>query len=104
VTGDEITKEGIIPHDPLTLEGGLGAIEIVARYAELHLDDATFPLFADPTVSARQVRELGAGANWWMNDYLRLTLDFIHSEFKGGAGTGDRPSEDAILSMLQLAF
>jgi phosphate-selective porin OprO/OprP len=105
LTGDEITKEGIVPRNPLSLsDGGLGAFEIVARYAELHLDDATFPLFADPTVSARRARELGVGINWWMNEYLRASLDYIHTDFRGGAGTGDRTPENAILSMMQLAL
>src|SRR5262249_43642726 len=50
VTLDEITKEGIIPRRPLSLsQRGFGAWEVVGRYAELRLDDATFPLFSDPT-------------------------------------------------------
>src|SRR5204863_2155248 len=53
VTGEDATYGTIVPRrsfDPRN--GGWGALQVVARFSELDIDDAAFPLFSDPLSSA----------------------------------------------------
>lgn len=59
---------------------------------------------ADPAKSAGRARSWGAGVNWHLNRSVKLALDYERTKFKGGAAGGDRESEGAVLSRLQLAF
>ena len=82
-----------------------GAFEIAVRYARLEIDDAAFPLFADPSTSASEAAGWAVGLNWYLNKILRASVDFFHTDFEGGrAGDVTRQDENAISTRLQLAF
>jgi phosphate-selective porin OprO/OprP len=81
-----------------------GAFELVARISRLEVDDAAFPLFANPASAASAAESLGFGVNWYLNRNLRLMLDYERTEFEGGAAAGDREDENALLSRFQIAF
>jgi phosphate-selective porin OprO/OprP len=90
--------------------GRWGAWQVVGRYSELDIDPAAFPLFADPTSSAREAHEWSAGLNWYMNRNVRMNTSFSHTTFDGG-GTGTsapgsvtRRNENVLFTRLQLAF
>jgi phosphate-selective porin OprO/OprP len=87
---------------------GFGALEVVARYQELHFDSDAFTggstSFADPTTVAREARDLGVGLNWYLNQNLRWMFDFDRTQFEGGAATGNRPDERAFLMQIQMTF
>jgi phosphate-selective porin OprO and OprP len=90
------------PFDPA--RGQWGAFQLAARYGELHVDKDAFPVFADPTKSARVDESWGVGFNWYLNRNLRFMLDYEQTDFTGGDIQGDRPKEHAILTRLQISY
>jgi phosphate-selective porin OprO/OprP len=74
------------------------------RYSELRIDDAAFPVFADPALSVHAAREFAGGINWYLTDYVKLMISYHRTDFQGGAGKGDRDPENAIMGRLQLAL
>jgi phosphate-selective porin OprO/OprP len=105
LTGEDAGYRGVNPKKPFSLtDNQWGAWEVTARYSELDIDDATFPRFASRS-SATEAHAFGFGLNWYANRNLRTTVNYIHTEFKGG-GAGGVPSRDenAILSRVQLSF
>lgn len=81
-----------------------GALELTARIHGLSLDDAAFPTFADSTTSARSARAWAVGFNWYVNPNVKLTADYEQTLFRGGARSGDRAPERALLSRIQFSF
>ncbi len=107
LTGELASYKGITPRNNFDLEKGTwGAFEVVTRYGELKLDDALFQeSFADPNASISEERAWAAGLNCYLNKNIRLSLDFEHTEFKGGAkGSEDRIPESVVSSRIQLAY
>ena len=106
LTGEKASyNKGVKPKNPINpKEGKWGAFEIAARYNELRIDNAAFPVFADPTASANLARAFGGGVNWYLTDNVKFVLDFEHTLFHGGAKTGNRQSENALQTRLQLYF
>ena len=57
LTGEKAGFRSPAPKRPFDLkEGGFGAIELVARYGELTPDEASFPVFANPTQSVTKAK------------------------------------------------
>jgi phosphate-selective porin OprO/OprP len=110
LTDDAPAYKGITPKRPFSLKDGQwGAWELVARVGQLHADNEAFygsstTRFADPAKSASQATAWGVGLNWYLNRNLRWTLDFDHTDFEGGATTGDRPAEDFLSTRFQVVF
>jgi phosphate-selective porin OprO/OprP len=61
-------------------------------------------VFADPARSARRAREWGVGLNWYLERRVKIAANYLHTTFDGGATTGDREDENAILTRFQVAF
>jgi phosphate-selective porin OprO/OprP len=107
LTGEDCTYRGASkPSHPFALDGeGWGAVELVARYGELEVDEDAFPVYADPSVSARRAQAWGLGINWYLTGNLKLVLNYTDASFDGGAPLGaDRPDEEAVFSRLQVSF
>ncbi len=106
VTGEPESYDSIVPAQNFEpWENRWGGVELVARYGVLDIDSDAFAQgFADPTKSARQAKEWVIGVNWHLNRSVKLVLDYANTDFKGGSTSGDRRSERAILSRVQLAF
>jgi phosphate-selective porin OprO/OprP len=110
VTGEKNSYYKIVParnFDPWTFfDGAWGALELVGRYTELSVDSDVYKLgFADPNKSARRDRAWAIGANWYLNQMVRIMLDFDQSKFTRGAKNGgDRPNEDVLMSRVQFVF
>jgi phosphate-selective porin OprO/OprP len=113
LTGEDAAYKGaVIPRhafDPLG--GGWGALQLVARYAELNVDSDAFPLFANPATSARSAASWSVGLNWWLNRNVRIMTSFSHTDFQGGGGPGasapaavTRKDENVLFTRMQLAF
>jgi phosphate-selective porin OprO and OprP len=94
-------------------KGGMGALQLLARFDYLDLDDTkliaaptnTFATGANVLASAasRQARggkQLGylAGITWIPTDYVRFLLNYIHTDVEGGpfAATADPTSTDPV--------
>jgi phosphate-selective porin OprO/OprP len=107
LTGEDNGYRGVAkPSHPFALDGeGWSAFELVARYGELKVDEDAFPVYADPSASARRARAWGLGINWYLNGNLKLVLNYTGASFDGGAPPGaDRPDEEAVFSRLQVSF
>lgn len=106
LTGEDATYRGVKPANPYVPGGaGWGALEIVARYGVLDIDDAVFPVYADPSKSVSQARDAGVGLNWYFSGNARAALNYDETRFTGGnAGGGDRDREQALFARLQVSF
>jgi phosphate-selective porin OprO/OprP len=106
LTGEDSSFRGVNPKKPFSLtDNQWGAWEVTARVSHLDIDDQAFPTFSDPSRSATEANAYGFGLNWYANRNIRTTLNYIHTDFKGGdAGTVTREDENAILTRLQVAF
>lgn len=104
LTGEKASYRGITPRKPVDARG-VGAVELVARYSELQVDDDAFPAFADPTRSARKAREWAVGVNWYPEQRIKIAVNYGRTSFDGGAPAGaDRDHEKALLTRFQVAF
>ena len=114
LTGEASTFKGVTPKSPFSIDNRTwGALELVGRYSELNIDEDTFSgggdSFADPTRSAQEAAAWAVGFNWYLNQNLKLVLDYEQTSFEGGGGgtadaPEDREDEQALLSRIQLAF
>lgn len=106
ITGESLGyKGGVKPsHDFSPGGGGWGAWELTARYGYTDVDDAAFTTYASATASATKATSTGLGVAWYLSENLKLLADFDHTEFKGGAVTGDRADEDFASGRLQFRY
>jgi phosphate-selective porin OprO/OprP len=82
-----------------------GALELVARVHRLNVGDEAFAIgFADITRSVRSATAWAIGLNWYLNRNIKYVLNYEQTSFGGGAATGDRPREKAILARAQVYF
>lgn len=105
LTGETPSYKGITPrHNFSIADGNWGALEVVARYAELDIDRSAFPVYAASASSARDAHAYSAGLNWYPNRIFRASVNYTLTDFDGGNGSGNRRSENAILTRLQVSF
>jgi len=112
LTGEDATFNGVTPKHPFNPHNGQwGALQVVGRYADLDIDNAAFPLFANPA-SASEARSWSAGLNWYLNRNIRVNASYSRTTFTGGAAgsPGSAPGsvsshpEDAFFTRVQIAF
>ena len=107
LTGEDASYRGVVrPDHPFTIgAAGWGALELVARYGRLEIDDDAFPLYADPTTSASSARSWGLGLNWYLTSNFKLVANYTQTTFDAGAPDGrDREDEKAFFTRAQLSF
>ncbi len=86
LTGEEITaRKEVKPLRPFRLHDprhNPGAIEPYVRFSYLRAGANVFSSgLADPRTNSRDAAVLDLGANWYLNQYLRIFLDWQHAEF-----------------------
>jgi len=108
LTGDDSSWVGVKPKtefDPTSADGGPGGIELAVRWSALSIDEAAFDDgFASASSSAKGLQSFTVGLNWYLNFYVKLQLNWEHTTFDGGAGDGDRPTEDLVGARGQMLF
>jgi phosphate-selective porin OprO/OprP len=105
LTGEKNSFRSPAPRRPFDLrEGGFGAIELIARYGELHLDDASFPTYASLSSSVNDAKAWGIGLNWHFTRGVKVSVDYERTTYTGGAATGDREPENALITRFQTSF
>ncbi|HTR43646.1 MAG TPA: porin [Pseudomonadales bacterium] len=107
LTGESATYNGVIPRHPFDpLSNDWGAVQLVGRFAQLHIDDDAFPLFANPTLSASGASAWSVGLNWYLNRNIRANLSFSHTWFAGEATANPITAKDenVLFTRMQLAF
>jgi len=114
LTGEDAGYAGaVIPRHAFNpLEGGWGAWQLAARYAELDIDRTAFPLFSDPSTSAHSADTWSVGLNWYLNRNVMMKTSFSHTAFHGGGASSSttppgivtRKDENVLFTRMQLAF
>jgi phosphate-selective porin OprO/OprP len=106
LTGEKNSYGPVVPSQPFNpFARRWGAFELAARYDELDVDHDAFRLgFADLKRSAKKAQEFGVGVNWYLNNNIKLVLDFDHTWFDRGEGSGDKDTENVFLSRVQLVI
>jgi phosphate-selective porin OprO/OprP len=82
--------------------GKWGALQLVARYTALTVDDSVFSASLAGTGASRDAKSFTIAANWYPTPYIKYYATFERTTFGGGAIA--RPDENAILFRTQLAF
>jgi phosphate-selective porin OprO/OprP len=108
-TGEDEAFRGFTPQSIFdSSKGTWGAIELVARYHELDIDDDAFTeganSFANPASSASKASAWGVGVNWYLTQNYKWSLNYDVTSFDGGAATGDRPDEKALFTRFAVGF
>jgi phosphate-selective porin len=85
LTGD-IKERPLVP-DREFLRGGIGAVELAARYERLYFDsvDGTPPAFRNPraeTILPSANRVFTVGVNWYVNRWVKLMLHTMREELE----------------------
>jgi phosphate-selective porin OprO/OprP len=104
VTGEAASERGVRPRylfDPAA--GHWGALQLLARYATLDIDDDAFSTGLAGAGASGGAHSWAVGANWYPNQWLKWYASFEHTTFDEGNAPA-RPSEDAIIARFQLAF
>ena len=106
LTGERESYTGISPDHPLdgSKTGGLGALELVARYGVLTTDPSAFPTFADPATQPRSARAAGVGLNWRLTRGILFATNYERTQLYGPSEATVRSTEHAVLTRLQLGF
>ncbi len=109
LTGENSSYTGVVPNSPFNWKAGTwGAWEVAARYADLKIDDAAFPLFADPAASADEASSVGLGLNWYLSKTVRTTFDFYRTHFSNEVPVSStqilRQDEQAFITRFQISF
>ena len=106
LTGERESYTSVSPDRPLdgSKSGGLGALELVARYGVLTTDAKAFPTFADAATQARRARAAGVGLNWRLTRGLVFAADYERTQLDGPDAATVRHTEHAVLTRLQLGF
>jgi phosphate-selective porin OprO/OprP len=106
LTGETATASGVRPRrsfDPA--KRTWGALELAARVNQLSVDGTAFLRgLADPAKSAREARAWAVGLNWYLSRNFKYVVNYEHTTFTGGAASGDRRPENAILVRSQVSF
>jgi len=109
VTGEEEAFRGFTPGSTWQPgKSGWGALELVARYHELDVDDDAFAgganSFANPASAITKETAYGVGVNWYPWNTVKLSLNYEQTEFEGGAAGGDRDDEQALFTRFAINY
>ena len=98
-----VPRKAFDPHNH-----GWGAIELAVRTSDFSVEHGIYNYgFAVATATPRHAHEWVAGVNWYLNQMLRISMDYGNTNFGGGATVaagGNRPSEKALLQRFQISF
>jgi phosphate-selective porin OprO/OprP len=112
LTGENSSYNGVIPTTNFDFSKGTwGAFEVTARYANLKIDDAAFPLFASAATSADEASSFGLGLNWYLSKAVALKFDYYQTKFDFAPGAPAisttpllRQDEQAFITRFQVSF
>jgi phosphate-selective porin OprO/OprP len=104
LTGEAGADRGVRPRanfDPAA--GTYGAVQVVARYSHVTLDESAFAAGLAAAGSSREADSFIVGVNWYPAYFIKYYATFEHTSFAGGLAP-DRDPEDAIVIRAQVAF
>jgi phosphate-selective porin OprO/OprP len=106
LTGEAATDAaaGVRPRANFDFGGGnLGALQVVARYHTLTIDDRVFALGLASAGSSRKAESWTVGLNWYLTQNLRYFFNVERTVFDGDPD-GPRPAENAVVFRTQVNF
>jgi phosphate-selective porin OprO and OprP len=110
LTGEDASYRGVTPKNTFNPSAGTwGAFELVARFAQVDIDDDTFPTFAGAN-NATEVKSYGLGLNWYLSKTVRAGFNVFKNEYKlapgaaPAAGSALFDDELAFISRVQVSF
>ncbi len=106
LTGEDASYRGVLkPSNAFSIDGpGWGAFEVVGRYGRLDIDDAAFPVFADPATASTTARSWGIGLNWYLNANVKLVTNYARTAFDAAPGATARNDEEVVFTRAQFSF
>jgi phosphate-selective porin OprO/OprP len=114
LTGEDASFKGVKPKNDFNLDGaGWGAWELVARYERADIDNDLWSnsIFTTQTTGAaasvKSASSWAAGLNWYLNQNIKIALNYEQTSFEGGNVTNyllDHPDEKILSSRLQLSY
>lgn len=103
LTGEPASDRGVHPAHPFDPSTGQwGALQLVARYSELHIDPVTFEHGLAASGASGKAAAFAVGANWYPVTVMKYYVMFEHTNFSGGASS--RVDEDVLVFRVQLSF
>src|SRR5690606_2936285 len=106
LTGENATdaSAGIRPRNPFNFgQGGLGALQLAARYHTLEISDNAVALELLAAGASRKAEGWTLGLRWVATANLSYQLNFERTVFDGDAD-GPRRAENGVAFRTQLAF
>ncbi len=116
LTGEDASYKGVTPKTVFNPSAGTwGAFEVVARVAQLDIDDEVFTgtsatRLANRDTSASGITTYGVGVNWYPAKAVRVGLNYFHNEFELDSGASPASGavvggdEQTIIGRVQLSF
>jgi phosphate-selective porin OprO/OprP len=112
LTGENSSYNGVTPTNNFNFSNGTwGAFELTARYANLKIDDAAFPLYASAATSADEATSYGLGFNWYLSKAVAFKFDYYQTKFGFAPGAPPvsatpllRQDEKAFITRFQVSF
>lgn len=108
LTGEDASFKGVKPYSPFKSgkDGGWGALELVARYQQNHLEKDAVAFRNTGKDYALSAQSWAVGLNWYLNQASKLAFNVEHTDF-GDASVGStltRKAEKFAVVRYQLAF
>jgi phosphate-selective porin OprO and OprP len=110
LTGEAASYNGVTPLHPFNPRNGQwGAWQVVARYADLDIDDAAFATVPFAAAgSASEAKAWSVGLNWYLNRDIRVNASFSRTTFERGSTATPTAivaqPENVFFTRVQLAF
>lgn len=112
LTGEDSSFSGVVPRTNFDFAAGTwGAFELTARYADLKVDNAAFPLYASAASNANEASSFGAGVNWYLSKAVAFKFDYYQTSFGFNSAAPPvstsqilRQDEQVFISRFQVSF
>jgi phosphate-selective porin OprO and OprP len=105
VTGEKASFTTVAPQRPFDPQKkNWGALELGARYGELHPDEDAFPTFTVVGNSVTSAKAWGAGITWHLAPGVRFAVNYERTHFTAGAASGNREPESFLVARIQQSF
>ncbi len=108
ITGEK-KANGIEPRRPLFVAGGMGAIELAARYEQLRFGSSEHIGAPSRTPRASNIlansdRVWTAGVNWYLNNFVKIQVNGIHDRLEDLQRSPISGRADYWMGLLRLQF
>ncbi len=114
LTGEDSTYRGVTPKTTFNPTAGTwGAFEVVARFAQVDIDDDAFlggVTSLAAATNATEVTSYGLGLNWYLSKTVRAGFNVFQNDFKlapgaaPAAGTALADDETVFITRVQVSF